>query len=279
MSTEQEGTTPARQGADEQFQHQVAKLLLEQTSDAGFALAGAGAVRAHGLTARPTQDIDLFSTSTIDVQAFKHAVQRSHQSLLRAGYGVEVIRDFETFARFHITEPGTEEQGAGSRSVEVDFAVNWRADPTVVMEVGPVLSERDAVAGKLSALYSRAEIRDFLDVDAIRVSGRYTDEELLGLSRDHDEGFDTPVFAAQLSLVVNFEAEEAAEYGISAEEFALIQQRTYTWAQHLRDNPAPELPEQAPQRARSIKPIDPFADPFGHPGPRSPGHQPPGRSL
>jgi hypothetical protein len=34
------------------------------------------------------------------------------------------------------------------------------------MSFGPVLSERDAVAGKRSAVYSRGEVRDFLDLDA-----------------------------------------------------------------------------------------------------------------
>jgi hypothetical protein len=43
--------------------------------------------------------------------------------------------------------------------LDVDFAINWRADPPLQMGVGPVLSERDAVAGKLSAVYSRGEVR------------------------------------------------------------------------------------------------------------------------
>ncbi|WP_140399939.1 hypothetical protein [Aeromicrobium sp. PE09-221] len=72
----------------------------------------------------------------------------------------------------------------------MDFAVNWRADVPVHLGIGPVLTERDAVAGKLSAAYSRGEIRDYLDLDAIRRSARYTDDELLSLGHEHDVGFD-----------------------------------------------------------------------------------------
>lgn len=85
------------------------------------------------------------------------------------------------------------------------MAVNWRAEPPVHMSVGPVLSERDAVAGKLSAVYSRGEVRDFLDLDTVRATGRYSDEELLAFGREHDTGFNREMFAEQLSLVMRFD--------------------------------------------------------------------------
>lgn len=43
-------------------QRRVARLALEAAGeDAGFALAGAGAIREHGLSDRPTEDVDLFT--------------------------------------------------------------------------------------------------------------------------------------------------------------------------------------------------------------------------
>jgi hypothetical protein len=42
------------------------------------------------------------------------------------------------------------------------------------MSLGPVLHPDDAVANKMCALSGRAEARDFLDVDAVLQSGRYT---------------------------------------------------------------------------------------------------------
>lgn len=43
------------------LQVRVTTLLLAQVAEAGFVLAGAGAIRQHGFTERPTQDVDLFT--------------------------------------------------------------------------------------------------------------------------------------------------------------------------------------------------------------------------
>lgn len=53
----------------------------------------------------------------------------------------------------------------------------------------------------MGAPFSRAGARDFLDVDAIRRTGTYSDEELLALVQSHDDGFDRRLFAEQLRLV------------------------------------------------------------------------------
>jgi hypothetical protein len=54
------------------------------------------------------------------------------------------------------------------------------------MAIGPVLHPDDAVANKVCALFGRAEVRDYVDVDAVVASGRYAKEELLDLAADHD---------------------------------------------------------------------------------------------
>lgn len=45
------------------WQRQVTTLLLHRVGSAGFALAGSGAIREHGITDRPTRDVDLFTTT------------------------------------------------------------------------------------------------------------------------------------------------------------------------------------------------------------------------
>lgn len=219
-------------GAAEELQNRVTRLLLDVLDGTGFALAGAGAIRAHGLTERPTEDVDLFSEPRIGEEKFQAAVAAGEQALQDAGYEVARVREFPTFARLRI-------HAADELGLDVDFAVNWRADPPVQMSLGPVLSERDAVAGKLSAVYSRGEVRDFLDLDAIRASGRYTDEELLALGKEHGAGFDRAMFAAQLSRVARIRPSMAGQYGVSAEAFHDVQQRTMRWAVRLRDEQAP----------------------------------------
>ncbi|MCA1481616.1 hypothetical protein I6F37_42550, partial [Bradyrhizobium sp. NBAIM08] len=133
-------------------------------------------------------------------------VELVQHTLSDAGYTVELVRSFAQFARLRIIKEGAD-------VLDVDLALNWRADPPVRLSVGPVLSERDAIAGKLSAVYSRGEVRDFLDLDAIRSSGRITDDALLTLGAEHDDGFNAQMFAQQLSRVVGFLPSEAAVYG------------------------------------------------------------------
>lgn len=64
--------------------------------------------------------------------------------------------------------------------------MDWRRDDPVILEVGPVLSVADAVGNKESALYSWGEARDYLDVDAIRASGRFSDAQLMAAAAEGD---------------------------------------------------------------------------------------------
>lgn len=178
-------------------------MLLSVIGDHGFALAGAGAIREHALTDRPTTDVDLFGPPLTTAEEFAGVVDLVEQTLSDAGYSVELVRSFAQFARLRLVKDGAD-------VLDVDLALNWRADPPVRLAVGPVLSERDAIAGKLSAVYSRGEVRDFLDLDAIRSSGRITDNALLTLGAEHDDGFDQRIFAEQLSRATEFLPSEAA---------------------------------------------------------------------
>lgn len=110
------------------------------------------------------------------------------------------------FARLMVTRDDVQ--------VEVDFGADWRGRDAVMLDVGPVLAIDDAVANKVGALDSRGAARDFLDVDSIRRSGRFTAPELLRLAAEHDPGFDDATFAGQLGLVARLGPDAVAEYGI-----------------------------------------------------------------
>ena len=214
-------------GDTDDFQRHITRLLLAAIDDAGFVLAGAGAIRAHGLTNRPTEDIDLFAGPLISGGEFAAAVGVAEQALADSGYEVARLRDHPMFARLLVRTDD-------DVRLEVDLAANWRADPPVQMSLGPVLSERDAVAGKLSAVYSRGEVRDFLDLDAIRSSGRYSDDELLALGQEHDHGFIPSMLATQLSRIARIAPASAEQYGVNIGAFEAVQERTVAWAAKLR---------------------------------------------
>jgi hypothetical protein len=175
--------------------------------------------------------ISLPATPPLPNSSAQHSTP-AETALTEAGYEVTRSRVSDSFARFHL-------HGQGHELLDVDFGINWRSDAPAAMTVGPVLSERDAIAGKLSAVYSRGEVRDFLDLDSIRATGRFTDAELLALGREHDNGFDTNMFAEQLSRIATILPTQAAKYGVTANEFAEVQGRTLAWVVELRNTPNP----------------------------------------
>ncbi len=106
------------------------------------------------------------------------------------GYAVEITQQFETFARLAVTDRADPEH-----SYKVELAANWRAQPPVQVDIGPVPHPDDVVDGKMSALYTRAEPRDFLDVDAAITSGRSPRQRLCGLGEQAGAGFDLGILA------------------------------------------------------------------------------------
>ncbi|GIG91871.1 hypothetical protein Pen02_68070 [Plantactinospora endophytica] len=130
----------------------LAEIGLRVAARYGFALAGGFAVQAHGILDRPSEDIDLF-TAWERRDDFAAAVDAVIDGYRDGGYSVEVTQRFDTFARLAVTDPTRPAQ-----PYKVELAANWRALPPVMMDVGPVLHADDVVAGKMSALYTRASI-------------------------------------------------------------------------------------------------------------------------
>ncbi|WP_075892437.1 nucleotidyl transferase AbiEii/AbiGii toxin family protein [Actinomyces provencensis] len=217
-------------------QRRIARLALEAAGEgSGFALAGSGAIREHGLIDRPTEDVDLFTVQDVEV-GFGSALERIIAALQALGHTVDVRRRQDTFAQLTVTGP----QG---HSTDMDLGVDWRAHRPVRLEVGPVLAIDDAVGNKVAALFSRAEARDYLDMDAIRRSGRYSDEELLDLARKADAGFDLEWFAQSLDRVERIQPEEVRVYRVTPDQLAAVKTRMSAWATDVRSraghNPRP----------------------------------------
>lgn len=166
---------------DEAAQRHVAAIALTTLGSRQFALAGSGAIREHGIARRATADVDLFTSDT-DSLAFREAIDDVVAHLRSVGLQVEERVRHERFARLTVTD-------AQANVVELDLGVDWRECEPVVLGIGPVLDIVDAVGNKVSALYSRAEARDYIDVDAIRRSGRVSDAQLLSSAAERDPGF------------------------------------------------------------------------------------------
>ncbi|MEU4421885.1 hypothetical protein AB0F81_14770 [Actinoplanes sp. NPDC024001] len=113
------------------------------------------------------------------------------EALTDSGFVVEVVARADTFARLLVTR----EDEAGTEPQKMELAADWRAHPPVTLSVDPVLHPDGAVSNKMAALYGRALARDFLDIDAILASGRYSCDQLLQLAKSADPGFDRATFA------------------------------------------------------------------------------------
>ncbi|MEU4159335.1 nucleotidyl transferase AbiEii/AbiGii toxin family protein [Actinoplanes sp. NPDC026670] len=116
----------------------------------------------------------------------------------------------------------------------MELAADWRAHPPVALNVGPVLHPDDAVGNKMAALYGRALARDFLDIDAVLTSGRYTSNQLLRLIEAADPGFDRTTFADVLGAADQISDAAFAPYGVTTESLRGLRQRFAEWQKQLR---------------------------------------------
>jgi len=119
----------------------------------------------------------------------------------------------------------------------------------------PYFSLEDAVGNKLSALYGRAYARDFLDVDSIRASGKFTDAELIRSAIERDPGFEVPMFITQLELVHRVLPEQVSQYNVDADQLDGIKNRFDVWVSTLRGE-IPDLDERA-ERVQRFAGLDP----------------------
>ena len=212
----------------DQLHRRLARIALAEAGAFGFCLAGGYAVQAHGFLDRPSEDVDLFTT-TASEERFADALAAVVRAYEVDGLDVAVTIANSGFARLQVTDPPT---GAMAK---VELGIDWRAHPPVALGIGPVLHPDDAVANKVCALYSRAQARDFIDVDAILRSGRYTGDELLALAKEHDPGFDQDMFVLALRAVRRLPEAEFIAYEMEATEVRALIERTVGWADELRN--------------------------------------------
>lgn len=204
------------------FQVKVARAFFAQPDAAGFLLAGGAALAAHGLTERPTQDLDLFTAPGIgEVHDALSALQSAAET---HGWTIRRVRVGETFARVVVATTA----GSTTESVLVDLAVDARPERAPSMSIaGPTLAPHDLAGRKVVALFDRAEARDFADVRAL--ADRYGTDRLLELAAAVDAGFDIAVFADMLDSLARFTDAE-----IPVDDPSALRSFASDWADALR---------------------------------------------
>jgi hypothetical protein len=206
----------------------AARIALSATRDQGFALAGGHALTLHGIGSRQSKDLDLFTDRQTD---FGQTVANLQSAFAEQGYQVDVTRQYEEYARLELTKDG--------RTTQMDLGRDYRSRPPVESEVGPMLSVEDAVGSKVSAVYGRGDAKDYVDLDAIVQSGRYSRDDLVALGDEREASpMDREMFAQQLAMAAHLPDTEYAKCGLGAGETAALKQGMTNWAQQLQTRAA-----------------------------------------
>jgi hypothetical protein len=211
-----------------QLHGQVAAIALRAAARHGFALGGGNALMAHGVVDRFTADVDLFTDEEASVAAAAGSVERA---LRKAGFGTERrdeaggLGDIfyglgDAMAEWIVTAPGGEQ-------MMLQLAYFDRARRPVVMEFGPVLDLEDVVGGKVCALASRVEPRDYVDTAA--ALERYTMEQIIGFARRLDPGLTDRDFAEAAGRLDQWGDGVFASFGLGPEEIAELRKRFAAW--------------------------------------------------
>jgi Nucleotidyl transferase AbiEii toxin, Type IV TA system len=207
---------------------EVAVIALRAAAPYGFALGGGNALIVHGITERPTQDVDVFSDKAGGVAAAADAVEGA---LRDAGFGTERLDKTAGLADvFYGMGDGLAEWIVTAPSGEqmlLQTAYFDRARRPVIMDVGPVLDLEDVVGGKVCALASRAEPRDYLDTAA--AMQRYSIEQMIGFARRLDPGLTDRDFGDAGQRLDRWGDGVFAPFGLSRPDVTELRKRFAAW--------------------------------------------------
>jgi hypothetical protein len=211
----------------------VAAVALAAAGQHGFALGGGNALLAHGVISRPTQDVDLFTDQEHGVEAAAGAVEAA---LRNAGFEPERqdqaagLADMfpgmgEGLAEWMVTAPGGEQ-------MVLQLAYFDRGRDPVATDIGPVLDLEDVVGGKVCALASRVEPRDYADVAA--ALERYTPAQLVQFARRLDPGLTGEDFADAGLRLDQMDDRAFAQIGLSQDDVTRLRGRLAAWPRNPR---------------------------------------------
>ena len=116
---------------------------------------------------------------------------------------------------------------SGGERMLLQMAYFDRARRPVIMDVGPVLDLEDVVGGKVCALASRVEPRDYVDTAA--AMGRYTLEQMIGFARRLDPGLTDRDFADAAQRLDQWGDGVFIPYGLGPKDVAALRERFAGW--------------------------------------------------
>jgi hypothetical protein len=197
---------------------ELARIAFAAGDDLGLMLAGGYAIRAHGLTERPSGDLDLATSAGV---ALPSILARLAEAFRQHGFDVQLIESSPRMARLQVTR--------GAEACEVDLLKEAVGAPAL-FDLGPVLALDDAVGLKVRPLADRALHRDFIDVHAAAVKAGYSWPDLERLGARHAQSWSLADLADRLSAIELRDDATFEVYGLTEEQIREIRRWALDWA-------------------------------------------------
>jgi len=200
-----------------EFQAGVARVFFSLPEAKTFLLAGGLALAAHGLSERPTEDLDTFTSRVRDVTtAFEAFVVAAGER----GWSIQVVQASDTFVRLEVV---------GEDSLLVDIALDAAPGlPPVMSILGPTFAPEELAGRKLLALFDRAMPRDFVDV--YRLAQLWKPGHLIEWAQAIDAGFDLVVL---ITAMGQLDALSDADLPIRDSEVQGLRTFFHSWRKQL----------------------------------------------
>lgn len=205
------------------FQQRMVQAVLPACARFGLVLAGGHAMNAHGLTDRPSDDLDFATAAEIPLPEVAEGVV---QAFGDAGLEVTLIEVTPRMGRMVVRDPVTEQ------SCEFDLLREaFQRQPVTLGDLS-VVSLADAVGLKMRALHERSLARDVIDIAS--VSHLYGFRELEHLARLHNEEFSLAELVMRLEFVELIADEDFESYGVDGERIAEIRRFAWAWVEDIK---------------------------------------------
>lgn len=149
-----------------------------------FYLTGGTALAVFYLKHRKSNDLDFFTTSVELILPFSH---RLEEQLKTRQMSAKRLRGVHSFVELLV------EKGEQNTIIHLAQDTPFRLEPVKEFPEYPHLkidSLPDIASNKLLALFSRATLRDFIDVYFLIKKAGFSSKELMDKARKKDPGFD-----------------------------------------------------------------------------------------
>ncbi|MFE9020349.1 nucleotidyl transferase AbiEii/AbiGii toxin family protein [Streptomyces sp. NPDC007808] len=226
-------------------------------------LAGECAVRAHGLTPRPSREApapdpageplelpggeplaepgearvarsrrashsEPLEVATQTPQPMDRIAAVIRAGLMERGWLVRVLETDPLAARLLVTDPDTGEE----RTVDLLKETFWR--PPVTTDLGPALALEDLIGTKVRALTDRGSARDVVDVHLAAPGWSFPDLEELGRRHAWDE-FDPADLQSRLEATELLDDREFTARGLPESALPALRRWVRAWADDIAE--------------------------------------------